>query len=500
MKARFLFTLFVIACGGAPVSSPPKAASTPAPLPASEPAPAQTPDAPFRANPPDPTGGITWAPPKFATETLPNGLRLYVLEEPSFPIVSVRVVSRVGAGDLASAKPGVAGFVGAMLEQGTERNTALEISDLYEELGAVHGASFDWDSASVYAKVERKHLEKVLSLHADIVRRAAFSKDEVLRVRERRLGALKSEAANPQAIAQRALARSFFGDAHPYGHALLGREADIRDVREADLRAVYRETFSPDRVAVVLAGQVTLDEARTLALRYFGDWKKGPPGKPATPKPPASKRAVVLVHRPGPQAQVSVVDVGLSRRDKDYDAALVTNHILGGAFSSRINMNLREAHGYAYGAYSRVAERHHVGAFFAGGSIKAEHAVDAVRELLSEVGKMGDGVSDEELRGAHDHLSLSLPARFEGVDGAGGALAHLFVHGLAEDEYATFEKRIRAVTKADVARMTKRLFDPSRMRIVVVGDRDALRGPLSEWGPVEERSTVGDLIPSDKKK
>ncbi len=180
----------------------------------------------------------------------------------------------------------------------------------------------------------------------------------------------------------------------------------------------------------------------------------------------------------------------------DRIALGVMNAILGGMFSSRINLDLREAHSYTYGAHSRFAMRHGAGPFVAGGAIFAAHTVDAVNELLAQVARIRDEpVTAAELADAKENAKLALPARFEGVDDVTGALGDIAAYGLPLDEYATRAARIDAVTAADVQRVAKKWLHPEGLRIVVTGDRAKLESGLSALGSIEIRNAFGDLVP-----
>jgi zinc protease len=229
----------------------------------------------------------------------------------------------------------------------------------------------------------------------------------------------------------------------------------------------------------------------------FGAWKGGgAPRVPVPPAPPGSKARVVLVDAPGAaQSQVFVATEGVSQGSPDRIALGVMNLILGGMFSSRINLELRENRAYTYGAHSRFSMRHGAGAFTAGGAMFADHTADAAKELVSQVERMRDRpVTDEELADAKESAKLALPARFEGVDAVTGAMQDLVVYGLPLDEYATRSARIDAVTAADVQRVAKKWLHPDKLRIVVTGDRAKVEKGLAALGAIEIRDAYGDPL------
>jgi zinc protease len=458
-----------------------------------------TPDAPFRDAPPQPGPVVAWTPPKIDSWTLPNGVRVLFVERHDLPIVSVRILSTVGAGDVPGARPGTIPFMGAMLEQGAGKRSALTISDDYEAIGAEHATSCDWDACVARAKVLTSHLAPALDLLADVVMHPTFPDAEVDRLRKRWLASLEQEKSSPPAMEQNAIAASLFGRAHPYGHSLRGVASVFEKLSRPDVEGAWRRVFQPRSTVVVVAGDVAGADLRTMIQTRFGSWTGGASARGAVPHAPVAPkgaRSVALVDVPGAaQSQVYVVDEGAPLITPDRIPLNVMNLILGGLFSSRINLDLREAHAYTYGAHSRFSMRHGAGPFMAGGAMFAEHTGDAVHELLEQVTRIrNEPVTPEELADAKEHAKLALPARFESVDEVTQALQEIAAYGLPLDEYATIAGRIDAVTVADVQRVAKRWLHPEALRIVVTGDKARIEKDLASYGAIETRDAFGDVV------
>jgi len=477
-------------------AAPAASAGTAAPVAATETP--STVDAPFRAAPPAPSAAKPWTPPAIASWSLGGGVRVLLVERHDLPIVAVRVVSGVGAGDLPRMRPGAVAFMGAMLEQGAGKRSALEVSDAYEALGADHGAWCDFDTCVVRAKVLASRLEPALDLVADVVLRPTFSEAEIERTRKRWLAGLEQEKSSPSAMEQNALAAVLYGRAHPYGHAVRGAPADVQAIKRDEIDAAWRAAFAPGSTTVVVAGDVSPGDLRGQLEARFGHWRGGAARRaPVAPAPPPDERArVALVDVPGAaQSQVLVAAEGAPFGAADRIAIGVMNAILGGMFSSRINLDLREAHAFTYGAHSRFSLRHGAGPFAAGGAIFTEHTGEAVRALLAHVARIRDEpVTDDELADAKQNAKLALPARFEGVDDVAGALQDLAVYDLPLDEYAVRQARIDAVTRDDVQRVARKWLKAPAMRVVVAGDRAKLERDLSAIGAVEVLDAYGDRV------
>ncbi len=492
------------ACGGQPPLPPPPPAPPPV---ASWPAVSvaapirQTPDAPFRESAPEAGPPVTWTPPDVQSWSLPNGVRVLFVERHDLPIVSVRVVSSIGAGDRPDARPGATVFMGAILEQGAGKRGALAISDDFESLGADHGAWWEWDSCVVRVKVLASHLTAAVDLVADIVQRPTFPDDEIERQRKRWLASLQQEKSSPPAMEQNALAAAVFGPRHPYGHSPRGRPADVEKLKRDEIVAEWRRAIVPSATTIAVAGDIAPGELRTMLSERFGAWRGSAAERTVVaraPHPPKGSPRVVLVDFPGAaQSQVYVADEGAPFATPDRIALGVMNAILGGMFSSRINLDLREAHAYTYGAHSRFAMRHGAGPFAAGGAIFAQHTGDALRALLAHVARIRDeAVTPEELADAKENARLALPARFESVDDVTGALGDLAVYKLPLDEYAKRAAQIDRVTVADVQRVARQWLHPEGLRVIVVGDRDKIEKDLAALGlgAIELANAYGEVV------
>jgi zinc protease len=509
---RVLFSalaLTFLACGG---NDPQPVAPQPKPLPLVAPpiaipeAARITPDAPFRASAPAPDGTVKFTPPRVVEAKLKNGLRVLVVERHELPVVSVRLVVGVGAGDLPDAKPGVVNFMGAMLEQGTKKLDALKLSDEFESIGAQHGAGFDWDSGSVGVKVLHDRLEKALELLAQVALEPSFPDGEIERLRARRIAGIQSEKSSPGAIASNNVAAALFGRAHPYGHSMSGEESDVKKITRADIVKTYDRLFSPQNAAIVVSGDVTQDKLLPKLEAAFGGWKARPGAvtrkPPTAPKAPAVKKRIVFVDRPGAQSQVQLAKIGVPFANKDREAIVVTNAILGGMFSSRINMNLREKNAYTYGARSYFSMRHGAGPFLVAAPVHADKTGAAIKEVFTEIeGLRKDGPTPDELALAKESIRLAMPGRFETPSDVTNAVADLVVYDLPLDDFEKRLARIEAVTAADVKRIANEYVVPDALTLVVVGDKKTV-GPQVEGvglGAYEERDPYGNALGDEKK-
>ncbi len=455
-----------------------------------------TPDAPFRDAPP-PAGPLApFVAPKIAEMHLANGVRVLLLPRHDVPIVSLRVVTTVGAGDLRAALPGGASMMGAMLEQGTRARSAAEVADAYEALGARHGTWVDWDWAGVAVKVTSDNLDAAVAVLADVVMHPTFPPEELDRLRARRLAGLSQERDSPVAMAANAVAATLYGGAHAYGHSITGGPSDVAKATRDDLVRLHAALFSPKTCAIVVAGDVMREALGRKLEAAFGGWASPAPAAPpltgVLPGPGKGGARLVMVDRPGAEeAVVRLAEVGVIAGAPDRDAVAVMNAILGGMAASRMRLHVK-------GAVSRFDGRHGRGPFVASATATADRTVTTVSELMKEVHKMQDGlVTPAELSRAKESLELALPGRFETVDAATQTLTEVSAYRLPLDEYATLPARMEKVTAAEVQRAARAHLAPDALHVVVVGDRSRLESALSslKLGPIEARDAFGDLVP-----
>jgi zinc protease len=491
------------ACASEP---PPTPAPVPPPPPAAAPAvPVRvTPDAPFREHAPAAGPEVTFVAPEIQSFALKNGVRVLFVERHDLPVVSVRVVVKAGAGDFPNEPPGLLSFMGGMLEQGTEKKSALEISDAFEAIGAVHGAWVDWDSGGASVRVTADKLDLALGLMGDVIVHPSFPQAELDRLKARRLASIQQEKNSPAAMGFNATASALYGRGHPYGQSLSGREQDLAKLTRAELVKAHQLLFASGRASIVVAGDVTRDQLAPKLESTFGGWRgaAGAAPAPKTPAAPSDNARVIWVDKPGaPQSVVRLAEVGVPRLAADRDAVSVMNAILGGMFSSRVNLNLREKNAYTYGAGSSFQMHHGAGPFSVGGNMVADKTAPAISELFKEVRGMRDGaVTDTELEDAKQSIKRAMPGRFETVSDVTSALSDIAVYGLPVDEYTTRPARIDKITADDVLKAARAHLHPDTLKVILVGDRKKLEPSMEtlHLGPVEELDPYGDPLTTSR--
>ncbi len=436
--------------------------------------------------------------PPIVTRQLPNGLKLIIVEQHELPLADfILVVGRGGTVD-PGTKAGVANLTSSMLTEGTTTRTSLQIADQAAFLGIFLGANSTWDATTVNLHTPTAQLDSALALLYDVVLRPAFPDQDFNRVKKDRLTSLIQLKDRPTAIADQAYASILYGSTHPYGHALIGTEASVSGMTTADLRSFYTSNFVPNNSTLIIVGDVTPAGIERKINRLFGSWQKGTVSPyQFSDAPKAGATTVYLIDKPGAaQSSFRIGGIGVPRSTKDYFSLSVLNTILGGSFTSRLNQNLREKHGYTYGARSRFDMRQSAGPFTASAEIVAAKTDSGLVEFMSELNSIRDTVPAIELRKAKRYLQLGMPADFETTQQIATQLVPVALYGLPLDYYNNYVSNIEAVTQADIQRVARQYINPSNLAIVVVGDRKSIEQGLKavNAGPISIRDFFGQPI------
>jgi predicted Zn-dependent peptidase len=401
------------------------------------------------------------------------------------PLVSVALV--VDAGEVRSApgEEGIAVLTGDALQGGTRRRTGVELAEALERYGSGIRVSTGWDAATVAFTCLADRLEAVLALCSEVVREPSFPPAEVDRMRAQRLAAIRQRKMDPASLADDELDRDVFPAGHPFHRPLGGTEESVAALERDRVAAFAGEAYSPTGGGMVVVGDVSPEQVLELAGRNFGGWAAGPARTDELPHAgPKRERSVRIVHRPGAvQSELRLGEPGPPRGHVDEIPLRVANTVLGGAFTSRLNMNLREKHGFTYGVRSAFEGRRRGGMFSVGTSVQTEVTAQALAEAAAELDRFAvGGPEGDELEMARDYLAGVFPLRMETTAQLAARLAELIVFGLPDDHHHRYRDRVRAVDVETARAAVARHLHPERMSIVVVGDADQILGSVEGLG------------------
>jgi zinc protease len=420
--------------------------------------------------------------PKPTVFTLANGLTVYLVERHELPIVSLSLQTLAGGSANPPDRPGLAGLTAALLTEGTTKHSAEEIANAAALIGAELSSASSTDSATLSLSLLSRNAARGLELIADSAQHPAFPAADFERVRANRITALVQQQDNPVQLGLRAGALNLYGPQSPYGYDALGTNASLKAITRDEIQAFFAARYGPKGSLLEITGDVTLAEAHKLAEEAFGKWTSSAEPVAPPPAPPVPDRKILVVDKPGsPQTALLAFGIGLARNSPDYPAATVINTMLGGLFSSRVNMNLREEHGYTYGAQTLFRYYRGLGPFIAVAQVRTDVTAPATEQLFKELeGINTRPLSDAELRLSKDSIIRSLPGNFESASGVNSQLANLWLFNLPIDYYATLPAKIEAVTSADAQAAAAKYIRPANLLVIEVGDKSKIESTLTD--------------------
>lgn len=411
---------------------------------------------------------------------LENGLRVIVAERPDLPLLAAELVVRNGAEIDPPNLAGTASMTGSLLTKGTESMSAPQIASAIESLGGEISSGAGWDSSTASVIVMSDYADAALTILADVVQHPVFKQDEIDRLRRQRLDGLRVALQQPGSIANFVAERVVFGSGE-YGHSAVGTLETVQAIQRDNVLKLYQTCYAPSNAALVLAGNVTVEQGKAYAQKFFGNWKSQAAAEKPAPAGNAWKPQNVVVDMPqAGQSAVMVSKPAIKRDSPDYYSGLVANAALGNGFISRLNREIRIKRGLSYGVHSSLEARRDNGQFTASAQTKNESAVEVAKLVLNELKRMAtDPVQGEELKSRQAILTGSYARGLETDEGFAGNLASLAAYGLPLDRLNAFIPKINAVTTQDIAAFVTKYLTPTPS-LIIVGKGPAFLDPLKK--------------------
>ena len=442
-----------------------------------------------RTSPPAPGRVRAFHFPDVQRKRLGNGLTVLSAVHGAVPVVTARVLLDAGVSRERIDQSGLAQLVARTIDTGTTKRDAEQISWDLEMLGAHLEAAAGWDSTAVSVTASRDTILAALRILAELVIEARFPEDEVERARSEQLGEIMQNHAEPRALANERIVQFIYGPQSTYGRSPLGSIESVERLTGDDVRTFHRERYAPADGALILAGAID-DGLVAEAAAMFERWKVTPAATADyAPGAPPSTTEVHIVDRPGSvQSEIRVGHVGVNRLDPDYFPLQIMNALLGGAFTSRLNMNLREKQGWTYGVRSAYAFRRGPGPFTISTAVGTETTAPALREILSEVDTLRDqGPTEEEVANMRDYLAGVMPLEVQTSSQLAANLTELFVYNLPDDYFQSYGQSIARVTMEDAHRVARQHIKRDQLVIGIVGDATAIESDVRalDIGPLQ---------------
>ncbi len=432
--------------------------------------------------------------PVIHEDRLSNGLRILLAERHEIPVVNFWLDIDAGYAADHLATPGTARLASSLLTGGTQRRTALEISDELQMLGAQLSAGCNLDMSTVYLSALKPTLDEALDLYSDVILNPSFPVTDFERQQKLQLSAIANERVTPLQMALRALPPILFGPRHAYGIPLTGSgtEESVKKLTRDDMARFHEAWFSPNNSTFFVVGDTTLSEIKPKLEQFFGNWQPAKvPAKNVVTVPKPAKPVLYLIDKPGALHSVVIAGTIAPPPDARTEIALETmNNVFGGTFGARLNMNLREEKHWSYGAASILYGARAQRPFLAYASVQGDKTADSIAEMLAELnGILGTKpICEEELQKVKQQQILELPGAHETMNSIGNLLSDLLQFGLPLDFYTTYVSRVSALTIPDLEACAKSLLDPRHMIWMVVGDRSQIEPALRDL-------QLGEIVP-----
>jgi zinc protease len=431
---------------------------------------------------------------------LANGVRVVAVRQSAVPLVTAQLIVDAGAEHEPAARNGMAVLTANLLPEGTAAMSGPELAERMERLGAQYQTGAGQNLAFVSVTALKPVFGEALRLAAGTAMAPAFPERDFERVRQQGITAHVQAQATVEGLANETFSRAVFAPEAPYSRRASGTAASLQAITRDDVLQWHRAMYVPANATLLLVGDLSADEARRLAEEAFGGWRgtAARPARPSNPARPVEATRVILVDRPGSvQSAIRIGQATTGPEDADYLRLAALTQVLGGAFNARINQNLRERHGWTYGAFANYNTLRGAGTLFINSSVRTNATDSAVAESVREYRRLVDeAVPAEELAGATGNLAGSFPASVQTVQGLAARMQSLLVWGLPLDFYATYGPSLAGLTPADIAAVSRGRLTPGALTVVVAGDLASIEAPIRalNLGTVEVWSPAGERI------
>ena len=455
-----------------------------------------------RSSVPDPGNIDDVSFENFQKATLDNGLKVIVASRSAVPVVQMQLSLDAGYATDQFARAGIAKLAMSMMDEGTRKRDALEINDELIMLGASVSTGSNLDTSFVSLSSLTSTLDESLNLFADVILNPSFPENELTRLRTQQLNAIRREQMSPNSMSLRVFPKLIYGENHAYSNPLTGSGTldSVQGITADHLKGFHKTWFKPNHATMIVVGDITMEEVLPKLTEQFSSWKKGDiPQKNISQVAKRKKIDVFLIDRPG--SEQSILLAGLiapPKANPEEIANIAMNDVLGGGFTSRINMNLREDKHWSYGARTGFVSARGQRTFVVTTSVQSDKTKESIQEVMKEINAyLSDNpASQEELDNSITRSTLTLPGRWETAGSVLGSLSQMVQYGLEDDYFDTYANKVKGLTIPQVRAAATKILQPESLVWVVVGDRQQVEAGLNElgFGKVQLMDSDGNLL------
>ncbi len=441
-----------------------------------------------RSKPPKPKQPKDLVFPEYFDTTLGNGINLLVIENNKIPSVSIRLVFKNAGSFQDNGNAGIASVTAELLTKGTHTRSAMQIADEVDFYGASLSSGSDWDGSYVTLSCLKKHLPKVIDVLTDVVLNPEFSEEELNRLKEQRISSIIHGKSDASVLSDKLFNKVVFGE-YPYSQPADGTEESIKNITREQILDFYKKHYCPNNLILAFVGAINKTEAAEIVNEKFQAWVNefsNISNYDSAPKTEFQSNKVYIADKPeAVQSNLRIGQIGIARNNTDFIAVTVMNTILGGYFGSRINYNLREKHGYTYGARSGFAARLFPGDFSVDADVRNEVTDSSITLIIEELKRIvSEEVTDDELQLVKNYLTGIFPLQLETANAVATRVIYLKLYNLPGNYYSTYISNINKLTKEDILNAAKKYIKPESLYIVLSGNSKAIKDKLKKFGEV----------------
>ena len=446
---------------------------------------------------PLPKKELEFSLPKINKYTLSNGLNVLFVKRKFLPIVRVNLISNCGSFFDPNGKKGLANLFAMLMDEGAAEYNSLELSEEFEILGSSFDSSCSHDNLILSLRTLSENFNRSLELLEKIILAPHLNDQDFQRERRKVEVRLLQQRDEPDKLVSLAFSHLIHGNYSPYAFSSLGYEDTVKNINVELVREFYKNNFNPNLSYIIVVGSIDENELIDSLEQHLSSWLINPITPKIQIESAKTKKSVVILHKEGAvQSEIRIGHLSSGRITSDYFAKTLMNTILGGQFTSRINLNLRENKGYTYGASSNYSYYKHAGEFCVSTSVSNENTLPAVNEIMNELKKIKDGVTSTELDFARSSIIRRFPSQFESAGQIAANLSLLVIHGLSENYFDTYLDNVRRTSIAEVNQAAINNINLDEMSIVLAGDKNKLSSQFksSGFGDVFLVNQKGEII------
>ncbi|MCW9066600.1 MAG: insulinase family protein [Ignavibacteriaceae bacterium] len=412
---------------------------------------------------------------------LNNGLKIFFSAKKDLPIVRINFIVNNGSKFDPDDKKGLCNLLAMCIDEGAGEFDALQLADEFEQLGAQFSVSCDTDVSIISLQVLSENFISALNLLSAVITQPHFNDDDFELQKNKVLVRLNQSKAEPDYIADISFEYFLFGNNSPYAFPVMGVEHTVQNIDADSIRNVYKNYFAPMNSTMVVVGDIDNDLLKKELELVLGKWDHKPKINSSVTDFNRTKRKIFIINKPGAvQTEIRTGHLSSKRNEKDFFQKQVVNMILGGQFSSRLNLNLREKNGYTYGVHSHFSYFKEAGYFAVSTSVDLNNTANALNEIYKEIEKIRNGISNDELSFTKSSLTKKYPSNFETYRQIAANISSKVIHNLPNDYFETYINKINSLSLDDVNKIAYNSIYPDELITVLVGDSKSIFSQLSE--------------------